>query len=107
MFIAGLGVTFFGLIIGIITYRILRQATGASGYSNLIAIVEVVGSAAVVTFLRSDVLFGWYAIGLVIGLFGYFTVGLRLFGKQEMQAWRIPPIPSTSVPVNAHGEEES
>lgn len=70
-------------------------------------LLGVVGSAAVVPFLRSDVLFGWYAIGLVIGLFGYFTIGLRFFGKQEMQAWRIPPIPSTSVPVNAHGEEES
>lgn len=107
MFIAGLGTLLFGLTLGIITYRILRHATDASGYSYLIAIVGIVGGAAALALLRNDVLFGWYAIGLVIGLLGYFAVGFSLFGKQEVQPWRIPPIPSTSVPVNAHREEES
>jgi hypothetical protein len=47
--------------------------------------------------LGSDVLFGWYSIGLAIGFFGYFAVGLRLLGQQEVLPWQIPPIPPTST----------
>jgi hypothetical protein len=39
------------------------------------------------------VLFGWYSIGLVLGFFAYIAVGLLLYGKQEVQPWRIEKMP--------------
>src|SRR5258708_7693646 len=65
MFIMGLGALFFGLIVGWITYRILRRKAGAPWLADLIALGRVIGDAAVLAFFRSDVAFGWYAIGLV------------------------------------------
>jgi hypothetical protein len=105
MFIAGLGALVFGLTVGWMAYRILRLRAGASWLSDLIAILGVIGGAAVLAFLRSDVLFGWYGIGLVLGFFAYFAVGLILYGKQEVQPWRLEPIPPISTldtPSDAH-----
>jgi hypothetical protein len=98
MFIVGLGAIFFGLTIGWITYRILRLRAGAPGISDLIAILGVIGGAAVLALYRSEVLFGWYSIGLIIGFFAYLAVGLRLYGKQEVQPWRLEQPPLTSTP---------
>ena len=98
MFIVGLGAVFFGFTVGWIAYRILRLRAGAPGLSDLIALLGVIAGAVVLAFLRSDVAFGWYAIGLVIGFFAYFAVGVILYGKQEVQPWRPeqapPPSPS-------------
>lgn len=107
MFIAGLGSTFFGLAVGWIAYRILRLRADVPALSDLIAILGVIGGAAVMALFRSDVLFGWYSVGLVIGFFSYFAIGLTLYGKQEVQPWQMEPIPPTSTPdtqTNAHLE---
>ncbi len=98
MFIAGLGTLFFGFAVGWIVYRILRLRAGIPALSDLITILGVIGGAAVIALFRSDVLFGWYAIGLVLGFFAYFAVGLMLYGKQEVQPWRIEKIPPTPAP---------
>ena len=37
------------------------------------------------TVLKNEVLFGWYAIGLVIGFRASFASGLGRYGKQEWQ----------------------
>jgi len=98
MFIVGLGALFFGLIVGWIAYRILRLRAGAPGLSDLIALLGVIAGAAVLAFFRSEVVFGWYAVGLVIGFFASFALGMILSGKQEVQPWRPeqapPPSPS-------------
>jgi 4-amino-4-deoxy-L-arabinose transferase-like glycosyltransferase len=99
MFIVGLGAIFFGFAVGWIVYRILRLRAGTAALSDLIAILGVIGGAAVIALFRSDVLFGWYSIGLVIGFFAYFAVGLRLYGQQEVQPWRMEQIPPTSMPA--------
>jgi hypothetical protein len=103
MFIAGLGAIFFGFAIGWIAYRILRLRAGAAGLSDFFTILGVIGGAAVITLFKSDVLFGLYSVGLVIGFFAYFSVGLMLYGKQEVQPWRIeqiPPTPAPAIPSN-------
>lgn len=87
MFIAGLGAFFFGLAVGWVAYRILRLRAGAPWLSDLIAMLGVIGGAAVLALFRGDMLFGWYSIGLILGFFAYFAVGLRLSGKQEVQPW--------------------
>jgi uncharacterized membrane protein YeaQ/YmgE (transglycosylase-associated protein family) len=105
MFIAGFGALVFGLTVGWMAYRILRQRAGTSWLSDLIALLGVMAGAAILALLRSDVLFGWYAIGLVLGFFAYLSVGLILYGKQEVQPWRlepIPPIATPDTPSDAH-----
>ncbi len=102
MVIAGLGVVFFGLIVGWISYRVMRLTAGTNMLSTIAIIVAVVGSAAAISLLRSDVLFGWFAIGLVIGFLAYFGIGLWLYGKQELQLWQMPPAAAPLTPPNAH-----
>ena len=97
LFIAGFGALVFGLIVGWMASRILRQRAGTSWLSDLIALLGVMAGAAILALLRSDVLFGWYAIGLVLGFFAYLTVGLILYGKQVVQPWRLEPILPTST----------
>jgi hypothetical protein len=80
LFIAGLGTVFFGFAVGWIAYRILRLRAGIPALSDFITILGAIGGAAVIALFRSDVLFGWYAIGLVLGFFAYFAVGLMLYG---------------------------
>lgn len=98
MFIAGLGAIFFGFAIGWIAYRMLRLRASAAALSDFFTILGVLGGAAVIALFKSDVLFGLYAVGLVIGFFAYLAVGLMLYGKQELQPWRIEQIPPTPTP---------
>jgi uncharacterized membrane protein YeaQ/YmgE (transglycosylase-associated protein family) len=101
MFVSGLGALFFGLVVGWIAYWILRLRAGAFGISEFITILGVVGSAAAIALFKSDVLFGLYSIGLTLGFFGYFSVGLMLYGEQELQPWRIEKIPPPPPPPPA------
>jgi hypothetical protein len=98
MFIVGLGAILFGLTIGWIVYRIVRLRAGAPWQSDLTAILGVIAGAAVLAFFRSDVLFGWYSIGLILGFGAYFGVGFVLHRKEELQFWRLEQVPSTSTP---------
>ncbi len=91
MFISGLGALLFGLAVGWISYRTLRLTAGTNVLSDVATIIGAVGGAAVITLLKNDVLFGWYGTGLAIGFFGYFAVGLILYGTQEVRPWQTPP----------------
>jgi hypothetical protein len=104
MFIVGLGATFFGFAIGIIVYRILRHPSGTYELSDHIALAGVIGSAVIFVFI-SQVLFGWYSVGLVIGFCAYLAAGMMLYGKQEVQIWlprQIDPIPTPHQEPDAH-----
>ena len=98
MFIAGFGTVLFGLVIGWISYRTLRLTARTNVLLDFAIIIAIVGGAAVIALLKSDVLFGLYSIGLVIGFFGYFAIGLSLYGKQELQLWQMPPAAPISPP---------
>jgi hypothetical protein len=97
MFITGLGAIFFGLMIGGISYRMLRLTASTNVLSTIAIIIAVVGGAAVTTLLKDNTMFGWYAIGLVVGFLAYLAVGLTLYGKQELQFWQIPPAAATPI----------
>jgi hypothetical protein len=99
MFISGLGAILFGLAIGWIVYRVLRSREGAAALSDLITVLGILGGAAVIALFKSDVLFGLYSLGLIIGFFAYFAIGLRLYGKQEPQPWGLGRITSTPTPT--------
>src|SRR5260221_3685778 len=102
MFIAGLGAVFFGLIIGWISYRVMRLAAGTNVLSVIAIVIAIVGSAAVIALLKDEVLFGWFAIGLMIGCLAYFGIGLWVYPEQALQLWQMPPAAGPITPLNAH-----
>jgi uncharacterized membrane protein YeaQ/YmgE (transglycosylase-associated protein family) len=69
------GAIAFGLVIGWVTYRTLRRNKEGAGISDIAAVIGAVGGG-VVTALFEGEQFAAYAIGLAIGFFGYFIVGL-------------------------------
>ena len=81
------GAMCFGLVVGWITYRTLRRKEGAAALSDLATVIGAVGGAAVTALFDDKRLFGAYAIGLAIGFFAYFVVGLFLYGKDAGGAW--------------------
>ena len=78
------GALAFGLVIGWVTYRTLRRKNDATTLSDISGVIAAVGGAAVVALFKIGPLFGAYCIGLAIGFFGYFLVGLILYGKEGL-----------------------
>jgi hypothetical protein len=70
----------FGLVIGWITYRTLRRATAGAQLSDIAAVIAAVGGGAVTVQFSDKDSFGAYSIGLAIGFFAYFLVGLYFDG---------------------------
>ena len=108
MFIVGLGAMCFGLTLGWMTYRILRVTADPLWLSYLIPMLLIMGGAAALALVRNDALFGWYSIGLVIGFWAYFAVGLILSGTQEVQPWRLEQVPPTAtIATRSEAQTES
>jgi hypothetical protein len=80
MFIGGLGAVFFGLSMGWLACRILRQQASIPWRHNLIALLGIIAGAAVLAFFRDEIIFGWYVIGLVVSL----AADVILHGKQDL-----------------------
>jgi uncharacterized membrane protein YeaQ/YmgE (transglycosylase-associated protein family) len=84
---SGIGAICFGLVIGWVTYRTLRRREGTAALSDIATVIGAVGGAAVTALFKSDVLFGLYCIGLAVGFFAYFGIGLGVFGKDSANLW--------------------
>jgi uncharacterized membrane protein YeaQ/YmgE (transglycosylase-associated protein family) len=100
MVIVGLGALCFGILVGWIVARILRQKAGAPWLQNLIALAGIIVGAAVLALFKDAVPFGWYAVGLLLGFFAFVAMGVILYGKQELQPWR-EELLSSSAPSEA------
>jgi len=87
MGIAGWGALCFGLVIGWITYRTLRRKEGQALLSDISTVIGAVGGAAIVGLFKDATLFGAYSIGLAIGFFLYFVIGLFVYGKDSANPW--------------------
>ena len=81
------GAICFGLVIGWVTYRTLRRREGAAALSDIATVIGAVGGAAVTTRFDDDQVFGAYSIGLAVGFFAYFVVGLIVHGKESASTW--------------------
>lgn len=81
-----LGAICFGLVIGWVTYRTLRRSEDKVGLSDIATVLGVVGGAAVTTLFEDSGLFGFYALGLAIGFFGYLIVAMIMEGK-NVDVW--------------------
>jgi hypothetical protein len=77
MLVANIGAACFGVVIGWITYRTLRRRRGPVRLTDIGAVLVAVGGGAVTAVFGEPVIFGWYAIGLAGGFFGYLTVAHR------------------------------
>ncbi len=79
------GALLFGAVVGFITYRALIRTTDKAAVSDVGAVVGVIGGAAVTGLFdpHTSNLFGWYAIGLAVGLAIYFIVFLVMNGMER------------------------
>ncbi|GAA1682308.1 hypothetical protein GCM10009733_093600 [Nonomuraea maheshkhaliensis] len=81
---AVLGAICFGLVIGWITFGLLRRGPSGGrpaggglaggGLAELAAVLAAVGGGLVVALLDLADVFGGYAVGLVVGFFGYLVL---------------------------------
>jgi hypothetical protein len=79
------GAICFGAVIGWVTYRTLRRTTNV-GLSDIGAVVGAVGGGAVLGIFERGDSFGWYAIGLFGGFFGYLLLSLAI-NRKETVTW--------------------
>jgi hypothetical protein len=82
--IMAVGAFCFGATLGFVTYRTLIRSDKAR-VSDLTTVVGTVGGAAVTGLFgpaHGD-LFGWYAIGLFLGLAVYLSLFAKLNGKEK------------------------
>ena len=78
-----IGALLFGVVVGWITYRTLRRREGNAALSDIATVIGAVGGGAVTVLYGQGGLFGWYAIGLAGGFFGYFLVMLGIDGDNK------------------------
>jgi hypothetical protein len=80
-----IGAICFGVVVGYITYRTLARVTAGASVSDIASVIAAVGGGAVTVLFdpqESDA-FGWYAIGLLMGMALYLTISLAIRGKKE------------------------
>lgn len=80
-----IGSAAFGLVIGWMTYFILRRAK-PSAISDLATIIGTLGGATVLgLFDPKGPLFAAYALGLALGFFAYFFIYWFVVGKAAIR----------------------
>jgi uncharacterized membrane protein YeaQ/YmgE (transglycosylase-associated protein family) len=78
MSIEPVGALLFGWVVGWITYRTLRRKEGAAALSDISTVLGAVGGAAITSHFGDRALFSWYCVGLFVGFFLYFLIGIGL-----------------------------
>lgn len=75
----------FGLVVGWLTYFIVRRAK-PNALTDLASIIGTLGGAAVLNlFDAKGPLFGAYAIGLAVGFIAYFVIFWCIVGKAAIR----------------------
>lgn len=87
MSFATIGAICFGMVVGWVTYRTLRRKEGVSALSDISSVISAVGGAAVTALFKNETLFGAYAVGLAVGFFAYFIIGMIVYGKEATGIW--------------------
>lgn len=93
-----LGPFCFGLIIGWVTYRTLRRKAEGVALGDIAAVIGALGGATVVALFKAAG-FDSYCIGLAIGFFAYFVMGI-LIGK-----WSKPDPQSPSIWMGSRDDQ--
>jgi hypothetical protein len=81
------GAVCFGVTVGYITYRTLVRTVDKTSISDLAAVIAALGGAAVTKlFDPKTVLFGWYSVGLLVGMAVFFLLFLAMNGRAALGA---------------------
>jgi NhaP-type Na+/H+ or K+/H+ antiporter len=82
--VISVGAVCFGIVIGYVTYRTLVR-TNKSSISDLAAVVAAIGGGVVSGHfdVRGSDTFGWYSIGLLIGMAVFLILRLILERQKE------------------------
>jgi hypothetical protein len=67
----------FGLVVGWVTYRTLRRKADGVGIADIASVVGAVGGATIIAVFKKEA-FDSYCVGLAVGFFAYFVIGLVL-----------------------------
>lgn len=82
---SALGSLAFGVVMGWITYRTLRNST-VNGISDIAAVIGAVAGAAItMLFPQGTLVFGTYCIGLAAGFFYYLRSAMQIAEKHGTQ----------------------
>lgn len=75
----------FGVVLGWFVYFTNRYRKGDVQFSDLIALLGVIGGAAVTALFggASGKLFGYYGVGLAVGFFAYFLVLVLMVARSD------------------------
>ncbi|WP_454757704.1 hypothetical protein [Cupriavidus campinensis] len=75
----------FGVVLGWFVYFTNRYRKGDVQFSDLIALLGVIGGAAVTALFggASGTLFGYYGVGLAVGFFAYFLVLVLMVARSD------------------------
>jgi hypothetical protein len=80
-----LGAAAFGVVVGWMTYFILRRSK-PTALTDLSTVIGTLGGATVLGLFDSKgALFALYAIGLLIGFFAYYLNYSRIVGKKAIR----------------------
>jgi hypothetical protein len=82
--VAKIGALLFGAVVGWITYRSLRRRTGGARLADIATVIAAVAGGAAATLFKDPDLFGFYAIGLAAGFFGYLAVSVKVLGLKAV-----------------------
>ena len=75
----------FGIVVGWLTYFVLRRAQ-PKALSDLSTIIGILGGATIVgLFSPTEPAFGGYAIGLFLGFFGYYIIYILIVGRKAIK----------------------
>ncbi len=85
MVVTAVGALVFGLVVGFITYRTLVRTADKAAVTDLVAVVGVLGGGVVTTLYHpAGEPFAWYAIGLALGMTGFFLAYWKMNGKKAL-----------------------
>jgi peptidoglycan/LPS O-acetylase OafA/YrhL len=94
MVVINIGSVCFGLVVGFITYRTLVHSNDKASISDLAAVLAAIGGGAVTAlFPEGSEAFGYYSIGLAVGVAVYLVVALRM-RKDPLQILSTEPVPA-------------
>jgi hypothetical protein len=83
--VISIGAVCFGLVVGYITYRTLARSTEGAAVSDLAAVIAAIGGGTVTALFQPDQsdAFGWYSMGLLLGMASYLVASLLIRGKRD------------------------
>ncbi len=83
--VESIGAACFGVVTGYVTYRTLARSTASPQVSDIAAVVAAIGGGAVTALFpqRDSDAFGWYAIGLPIGMAVYLLLFRLLHDRSD------------------------